>query len=172
MIGNGRLHGKFEQGAATGDDIAYIYPDMETTLYGKFENFVMKSAHESVVLEASCDEDGLVFISKYSETFGPEFYYQAPTNESFGAGPPGVVDPYERKSVRIAQSSIPKSGEGVFAKRDLPVGQCTCYYSGYLYNVGGQGSILHKSISAKKTFQIKFHPKTTFVSSSVYNGQN
>ena len=60
-------------------------------------------------------------VSKFTQVAGsPEFYYQPPTNESFGAGPPGVVDPFERKSVRIAKSSVPESGEGVFAVRDFP----------------------------------------------------
>jgi len=133
-IGYGSLHGRWQDGEATGDGIAFIYGDMNTAFYGKFEKFVMKSTHEAEVLETRCDKDGMIVVSKYSETSGPEFYYEPPTNVSFGAGPPGVVDPYERKSVKVAKSSIPDSGDGVFALVDFRMKQCTSLYSGYLYN--------------------------------------
>ena len=137
MIGGGFMHGKFnEEGKATGNDLAFIYPDEETALVGRFEDFVMKSAYEAEVLDATCDQDGLIIISKYGNMSGPEFYYEAPTNESFGAGPYGVVDPYERRTVRVAQSTIPQSGEGVFAAKDFPPKLCISYYTGYLYDTG------------------------------------
>lgn len=131
------MHGKFNnEGRATGDNLAFIYPDMETALVGKFEDFVMKSAYESEVLKTECCQDGLIVISKFANLSGPEFYYEAPTNESYGAGPKGVMEPYDRKSVEIAESSIPQSGDGVFAKRSFPANRCTCYYSGILHDLG------------------------------------
>ncbi len=39
----------------------------------------------------------MIVVTKYSEPSGPYFYYDPPTNESYGAGPPNVRDPYERK---------------------------------------------------------------------------
>ena len=78
----------------------------------------------------------MIIVSKFSLMSGPEFYYQAPTNESFGAGPYGVSDPYERKSVQVAESTIPESGEGVMALRDFPAERCTSFYSGFLYDEG------------------------------------
>ena len=139
MIGNGFMHGKFEQnGEATGDNLAFIYPDMETAFYGKFEKFVMKSAHESQVLETECDENGMRIVTKYDAIVDPEFYYDPPTNVSFGAGPPGVPDPYERKSVKLTTSSIPNTGQGVIALVDFPRDRITCMYSGYLYDAPEQ----------------------------------
>ena len=44
-----------------------------------------------------CNADGMIVVTKYSEPSGPFFYYDPPTNESYGAGPPNVRDPYERK---------------------------------------------------------------------------
>jgi hypothetical protein len=82
------------------------------------------------------DQDGMIIVSKFALLSGPEFYYEAPTNTGFGAGPYGVTDPYERKSVQIAQSTIPESGEGVMALRDFPAERCTCFYSGFLYDHG------------------------------------
>jgi hypothetical protein len=155
MIGDGSMHGRFREddGEASGANLSFIYPDMETAFFGRFENFVMKSAHESQVLETKCDEDGMIVVSKFSEITGPEFYYDPPTNVSFGAGPPGVMDPYERKSVKLTQSNIPNSGEGVFALRDFPETRCTCMYSGFLYDEGDEmkgyvdGCIHNQSLS-------------------------
>jgi hypothetical protein len=78
----------------------------------------------------------MIIVSKFSLMSGPEFYYEAPTNESFGAGPYGVIDPYERKGVHITQSTIPESGEGVIALRDFPAERCTCFCSGFFYDLG------------------------------------
>jgi hypothetical protein len=57
MIGGCFMHGKFNNdGRANGEHLASIYPDMETALLGKFEDFVMKSARETEVKEAKCDQ--------------------------------------------------------------------------------------------------------------------
>ena len=77
-----------------------------------------------------CTDDGLLAVSKYTLKSEPIFYYQPPTNESFGAGPAGLVDPYERKWVEVEDSSVPASGQGVFARRDIPQFRCTSMYSG------------------------------------------
>ena len=152
MVGGGFMHGKFdEEGKATGNDLAFIYPDMETALLGKFEDFVMKSAHEAQVRDAECDQDGLVVISNFENISGKEFYYEAPTNESFGAGPPGVLDPYERKSVLLTQSTIQEAGEGVIALKDFPADVCTCYYSGFLYDFGEEKNGYQESCINNKT---------------------
>ena len=130
MIGGGFMHGHFKDGQATGDNLSFIYPDMETAFYGKFENFVMKSASEAEVESEECTEEGIIAVSKFSLKSDPIFYYDPPTNVSFGAGPEGVIDPYERKWVEVADSSVPDSGQGVFAKRDFPQFRCTSMYSG------------------------------------------
>jgi hypothetical protein len=36
-------------GSITGDNIAYIYPDMDTVFIGTFQNKIMKAARESEV---------------------------------------------------------------------------------------------------------------------------
>ena len=152
MVGGGFMHGKFnEEGKATGNDLAFIYPDMETAIVGEFEDFVMKRAQEAEVLEATCDQDGLVIISKFANMSGPDFYYETPTNESYGAGPYGIIDPYERKSVQITPSSVNKAGEGVFALKDFPAHRCTCYYSGFLYDHGEERIGYQKSCTKNKT---------------------
>ena len=87
---------------------------MNTAFVGRFDNFEMKSALEAEVLEAGCDEYGMMVVTKFSEPDpqGPVFYYERPTNMSFGAGPPGVRDPFERKWLHLDQSSETNAGEG------------------------------------------------------------
>ena len=135
-LGGGFYHGLIgDDGTVTGDEIAFIYPDMETAFLGKFENFVMKSAQEVEVLETRCDDYGMITVSKYTDPSGPVFYYEAPTNVSFGAGPPGVRDPFERKWVELSKSQIPGSGEGVILKQKPLGSMYVSLYCGYMYNL-------------------------------------
>jgi len=49
-------------------------------------------AHEAEVLTTSCQKDGLMSIHELSVTKdGPIFYFEPPTNPSFGAGPLGML---------------------------------------------------------------------------------
>ena len=41
-----------------------------------------------------------------------EYFYQPATNETFGGGPFGVLDPFEKKYIMLGQSTMPDSGEG------------------------------------------------------------
>jgi hypothetical protein len=135
MVGGGFLHGSFDKlsGRATGDELAYIYPDMETAFYGTFENFVMKNAKEAEVISLHC-QDGIISVKKFDiKSNSPSFYYKPPTNESFGAGPDGVIDPYERKWLKLSSSGIPNSGQGVFAERDVPQERTISLLSGFVY---------------------------------------
>ena len=135
LLNNGFIHGVAdENGHATGDDIAYIYPDGETALKGKFENTFMKNARNVDVTEYGCDENGMFIAKDFTMPLTTdEFFYDPPTNKSFGGGSKYIKDPYELKTVSVAHSSVPKSGEGVFLKKNLPKNQIACYYSLYLY---------------------------------------
>ena len=124
------MHGQFRDGQATGDHLAYVYPDLETAFYGKFENFVMKSASEAEIVSTDCSDQGLLVVSEFETKSDPIFYYEPPSNVSFGAGPVGIVDPYETKWVHVADSSVPDSGAGVFARKEIPEFRCTSMYSG------------------------------------------
>jgi hypothetical protein len=39
MVGGGSMHGRFGE-----DQMAYVYPDLETALLGDFRHFVMKKS--------------------------------------------------------------------------------------------------------------------------------
>ena len=137
---NGHLHGTIRQTDATisGNNISYIYPDMETAFLGKFEDLIMKDAQESAVLGVECDENGLLYVNQYSkpEPSSPHFYYEPATNVSYGAGPPGVPDPYERKWLELRTATNPKMGQGVFMKKDAKKGVFISIYHGLVYRRG------------------------------------
>ncbi len=87
------MHGKFgkdDSWEASGDHLAFIYPDMETSFLGNFKKFVMEEAVEAEVSEVGCNENGLVVVTKFETKQGPKYFYKPPTNESFGAGPFGT----------------------------------------------------------------------------------
>ena len=48
-------------------------------------------------------------------------FYSPPTNISFGGGPKNK-DAFEEASVVLAESTIPSSGDGIFAVRDIEKG--------------------------------------------------
>ena len=114
----------------------YIYPDMETALLGKFEDSKMKDAQESTVLDLGCDRNGLYYVTRYStpEPSSPHFYYEPPNNISFGAGPPNVLDPYERKWLELRLADNKQMGEGVFTKRDVKKDTLVSSYNGFAYD--------------------------------------
>ena len=43
-----------------------------------------------------------------------EFFSQPTTNSTYGGGPMGVLDPFERKNMELSQSAIPESGQGKY----------------------------------------------------------
>jgi hypothetical protein len=55
--------------------------------------------------EISCNSHGFLVVTKFSEPEGPTFYYDPPTNETFGSGPPGIRDPFERKWLELVSST-------------------------------------------------------------------
>ena len=134
----GLLHGSISptDGTITGSDIMYIYPDMETVLVGKFADRKMKDTQESRVLDVGCDRNGLYYVTRYStpELNSPHFYYEPPNNISFGAGPPNVLDPYERKWLELRVAENEKMGEGVFTKRNIQKDTLVSSYNGFVYD--------------------------------------
>ena len=144
----GHLHGTISptDGTITGSQIMYIYPDMETVLLGTFEDRKMKDAQESRVLDLDCDRNGLFYVTEYTipEGTAPHFYYEPPSNISFGAGPTRVLDPYEKKWLQLKIADNEKMGEGVFTKRDLKPGTLVSSYNGFVFETKNNESDLYR----------------------------
>ena len=137
-IPTGHLHGVTDptDGSITGNNISYIYPDMETALLGKFKDRKMQNTQESKVLELGCDKNGLLYVSQYSspDLRAPHYYYEPPSNVSFGSGPWGAFDPYEQKWLELRAANIKKMGQGVFTKRDLEPNTLVSSYNGFVFD--------------------------------------
>ena len=73
-------------------------------------------------MKYGCTDEGIFTVKKFSEPLNNQTYFYEPcTNISFGGGAPlGIPDPYEFKTVKLGLSTIPKSGNGVIAVRDIP----------------------------------------------------
>ena len=56
-----------------------------------------------------------------------------------------IIDPYERKWLKTSKSSIPQSGLGVFAMRDIPANRTVAFYSGFLFKAGEQMNLYNKT---------------------------
>ena len=136
LLGGGYLHGKLDsEGGLTGDSVAYIYPDHETVLFGSFENGVMKAAREVEIEDVVCDEENGIPLVKFSlpDERSPFFRFDPASNEAFGRNP-HLRDPMEAKQVEVRCSNVPNSGEGVFALKDLDVGDKIAFYSVLRFN--------------------------------------
>ena len=132
LLGDGHLHGQVSPDfSISGEEIAYIYPDGETVLKGKFQDKFMKKAFAHEVEKYDCDETGMLFVKNYSQRKSEDVYfYDPPTNTSFGGGSKNIPDPYEIKMVKQDKSAIPNSGDGVFALKNLPKHRLVAFYSG------------------------------------------
>ena len=60
---------------------------------GYFEDKIMKNSYSVNVLNYGCDEKtGLLVVKKYSDPLSDQaFFYDPPTNSSFGGGAPQKV---------------------------------------------------------------------------------
>ena len=122
---NAFLHGTINEtnGMITGNDIAYIYPDMETVYLGAFENRKMIDAQESKIVELGCDKSGMMFVKEYLKPSisVPHVYYEPATNISFGKAPKVSWIPTNKKMLnckwpriqRWAKESTPKEISGM-----------------------------------------------------------
>ena len=107
-----------------------------TKAYGYFEDTFMKNAKYVEIRGYGYDRYGLLKVTKLTEPIiQNEFFYAPPTNESWGGGSKDIRDPYEAKNVVLKESSIPNSGEGVYAVKDLPPQKPAAFLSMFLYNM-------------------------------------
>ena len=79
-------------------------------------------------------------------------------------------DPYEVKTVKLAPSTQPNSGQGVFLLRDIPEGRFACMYSLYLYRTPDQTDLYRSSCSfnTSKSVEYRRHCKKYSLGLSSY----
>ncbi|EDV24845.1 uncharacterized protein TRIADDRAFT_26073, partial [Trichoplax adhaerens] len=113
-----------DDGEFTGDEIAYLYPDQETVLYGSFEEGRMvcaKAASFQGVRNNKLIIENLDTEEKYS--------FDESADDVITVNPL-LSDPYEQKRVYVAKSLIPGAGEGLFSKIFAEKDQVMSFYNG------------------------------------------
>ena len=116
----GFLYGEVDQeGKFTGDEIAFIYPDLLTGLHGKFVDGEVQEARAVDIVAHRCKQ-GIKEIKLKLNT-KDDTVWRVADSESLMRSFARTVEPHERKSVYIAKSRVEGdssvTGEGIFARR-------------------------------------------------------
>ncbi len=100
--------------------MAFIYPDFETVLLGRWDHGTMSEARqvriESVSSSSRDGTSGLLRRLSFSAPSGPAFRSDV-SNRTRLSSDPLLRDPYEEKLVEVRESSIEGAGQGVFLRR-------------------------------------------------------
>ena len=115
---------------------------------------------------------------EFSNPFGPTWKEDVATHNHL-CHTPLQRDPYESKLVDIKESEIPKAGEGVILKTDVPSGTVVAYFNGIKFEKKDVYSWNPLNIKSRSVYLIDFEdddgrevfldiPKE-FVSSGSYN---
>jgi histone-lysine N-methyltransferase SETD7 len=128
-IYHGFLYGKVDsQGRFTGDNITFIYPDLETGLQGKFVNGELVEAH-AVEIVAERWMNGLKELSFVEAEPIDVLWKRDVANATYIGANPMIMDPHEEKSVYKADS-IGGKDDGIFARRIFQPRQLVSYFNG------------------------------------------
>ena len=135
LPGNGWIYGRVDAHRRfTGDDIAYIYPDMELAIVGRFKNGLLVAGRESKVIGVRCNR-GIMEVD-FAEPRGPVYHYEPATNETYG-DQPMLADPLDMKYIYVRGSGVHHqvADEGAFAKRDIPAQTTITLHGGLVFNM-------------------------------------
>ena len=128
---DGFLYGEVDHGGQfTGEQISFIYPDFLTGLRGTFENGVLQRAQAVDVVAERCNNGVKELKLKPSKHDKDVVWEKEETNASYIGKNPKVMDPHERKSVYVGNSTNPKANEGIFARRQFSPGDIVSYFGG------------------------------------------
>ena len=167
VVGEGVIYGEPDgNGKLTGDEIAYVYPDMVTALRGRFENGVMKEAEEVEVVACRCVK-GILQLRFSQPSRGQTFAAGIPTKDSYG-DQPSVTDPLDNRYIEVRESAVEHevADEGAFAKVDIPPLTPITLYSGLFFRTdelnkyndkGIREEFLDKGLADDKWKFTKYH---------------
>ena len=122
---NGFLYGQVDsEGKFSGENICFIYPDFLTGLRGLFKDGVLHTATAVTVVGERCN-NGVKELQL--ERAGEVMWVRG--GAGYGENP-REMDPHERKSVFVGQSTNPRATQGLFARRKFSRGDLVSYYGG------------------------------------------
>jgi len=132
LEGGAFLHGLVDFfGHLTGDNVSYLYPDLQHCIVGTFNNGVLSAGqfcYVSTIRFKNCFLPAISF-TKF-DVPSPIFSYDPGTRHIMG-NDPMIPDPYEYNHIVIKPSRVHNcAGEGIFAKCDIPEGHWVSFYNG------------------------------------------
>ncbi len=131
LPGDGCLYGRLDSlGKFTGADVAYIYPDKETSLKGEFDDGQLVRAIEQTIVGTSQPRPTEVLQLTFSTPDDGPVFQHWPSNLEDISCPPLLEDPYERKHVTVRDSLMPGAGDGLFAATNIVAGAAVAFYNG------------------------------------------
>ena len=162
--GGGYLYGQPNaKGEFSGDEIAFIYPDLYTCYVGSFQNGVMLNAVEATIKNAEINDLNIMKLEfKLNDENNAKNYEKPPesileemdakisirdkrkkyrqklkngvnfslSTRTYIGDQPLRPDPYESRYIECRTSTIPNSGEGIYAKTDLTKDTIVAFYNG------------------------------------------
>ena len=128
LEGGGHLVGDLNvTGQLIGEDIAFLFPDLQTVLVGSFVKARMGLAQVAFVLKVAL-RNGMCQL-KFTQPRGPQYSFDAGT-EAIICKEPLLADPYEAQHCYVRQSRLKGAAEGLYAKKDLRSGTIVAFYNG------------------------------------------
>ena len=126
--GGGFLVGVLDQfGNFSGSQMAFLYPDLKTALYGVFSSGRMVSAGPAAVQLATKKDN--IFSLVFKRMPGSGYNYDRATKERISSRPL-LKDPYETEFVSVALCKDIRKGEGLFVTKSIPADTIIAFYNG------------------------------------------
>jgi len=128
---DGWLYGALDsEGHFTGDNITFLYQDLVTGLRGTFVDGVLTRAEVIKVVGERCKNGVKELKTQTSKRYeNVSWERKEPENlhfKEYGK----IMDPYERKSVYIGNSTLPGANLGLFARRNFSRNDLVSYFGG------------------------------------------
>ena len=110
-----------EEDRPDGDKIIFLYPDLTTTLCGHFCHGKMTEGR--IVYLSGVRMEWGIPVPVVRESGNPVIFSYEQSGPSCISTSPMVRDPYETRYVYVAESGLPRAGEGLMAKTGIRSGQ-------------------------------------------------
>ena len=130
-VGGGMLSCPADQdGLAEGPDCVFLYPDFSTALLGVWRSGRMERAVQASLVNIRLT--GAELEVEVRPTAGREhLLHRLDVSTSTRiSSDPHLPDPFEERTVYVAQSGIEGAGEGLFLRRDVRAGDLVALYNG------------------------------------------
>ena len=123
------------------ESCAFIYPNLEDAIYGKFElkqndktsHVKVIEGHYVKIVDASWDTKFPIPVVKITHS---ELLTYEPSTDSIICKNTSLSEPYEENSVVVARSKESNAGEGLYSKRSIEKGKVVSFYNGVRYLKG------------------------------------